>query len=513
MQVALVPSVFERGDREGWRFGRDYFARVATVSGMPWFVVDTDTAVDLNQFMASLQDAYDEADRLAQDAPLVVRVGPEPRDRTLGETARELRDILPKGIASEIADAWEKGSPSLDSTWHALDIQRTLPEIDTLQQCDRRESWFYHRSHSGLRLDYEEGSRLVARYIDLESAEPRGFRLSAGRESTICGLDAAFRIMAYHMDFAGAEGGPGLVAGGHEDRAVFIPVKRLDAVAARFIEECRSNGLIGSSPSAKENGTVFTTFGAYEVGHSLTGSRLGLSGKGESQCVELLKQWRPGVAAAIAEHFVVLDGNLTNGCGAFRNETSDSPCLSASYYALRTLGHVASPHQEGVSGIRQFFLQHPTDHKRGAFLDFVRLCWDPRSGGFSCRPNGEADVLHTRYALQVLRTLLHSKVAEITDIEWLNAPAILDYVMACYSQGGFAIKPGHVPVLFTTRSAVNSVKLLELMRTHECIAGGRSYREKRSQFNDIAEQIPHFVQKCNRDGGYAGRAQELTAPA
>ncbi len=280
--------------------------------------------------------------------------------------------------------------------------------------------------------------------------------------------------------------------------AIDVSLQVLDHAATIFIEKCRTNGFIASKPNGPES--VFSTFAAVELSHNLSSINKNRNGN-MSESERLIQRNKRGIENTVLKCISNRQEDHEHlGCG-FGYNIGDRPCLSASHYGLRILSFLPRNKKDERQRLRDFFYQNQEVCSIDDFIKFIRFCWNPVDGGFSVRPFEEPDILHTRYALQIFRTLLHNELINNLD-DWFNASSILSYVLSCINMGGFSIQPGFVPLLSTTRAGVNCIKLLEILRIRGCFTAGHDYFELLRKFENNFRDIPVFIQQCNLDSSY-----------
>lgn len=483
--LVLIPGAFESGKEGGWRTGQ---TRAVAIKADPKTPSDL---VDLVRFVETLEEAFRNADELATSSPKENRGRSRQDPKAVKGSYERLSQVLLDQVAIGQVENAKAGWATADAAYHAFDTLRNLSEVQELRDRKRLDTWFFHAARVG--LSPRDAGALLGPYIVWENDRLRSFKLAVPKTGNVCGFDSAIRLVAGHLSEPDLEKGLVLVVkqDGHGDKD--ITVADLDEAATEFINKSKHDGFIAEAPGG--HATLFSTFAAVEVMRNL--ASLVVRSK-NSHAQRLLMELAPQIEVAVRNSACKVDAE---GC-AFRYEDTGIPCLSAGHYGLRTLESLNSGPPGRRDGIERLFKGTESICEVSAFLRFLKHSWNPRDGGFSCRPYGDADLVHTRHALQILRTLLSKKLIGPDDIMWLNAAAIADFVLACYSGDGFAIAPGQAALLFTTRVGVNCFKLLEILRLRGIFIAGRTYLERRDQLLSSATQIREYVSSCQEAGQY-----------
>lgn len=202
----------------------------------------------------------------------------------------------------------------------------------------------------------------------------------------------------------------------------------------------------------------------------------------------------------------------------FRYNLNSMPSISATFHALRTIkiidnilsekyyGDIFSPVPGGkLTGIEV----SPPEGKY--IVNFIRSCLirdEYGYIGFGSNPQSEkSNILNMRYAFQLLRLLVFENSVRSSDLVWLPANELLEYILACFfkpprgESGGFSLEtvtgkdPEHViaPCLLTSMAAINSVKSIELFRLHDIIVPDVKYNSLISRFLELGPNMNRFI--------------------
>lgn len=531
-RLAVIPSIFEKS----WQFGSVRYIDVNTVPNKPWPYLDPSQPVNLKEFETSLCEAIEEANMLAGASEKVsggnsdIMTEQKNNSRSLSteysensnsllkKTYQRLRDVVSDRIIGGLIETVDTGNPSIISDYHAYDILRNLDEIKALQQMGSFSNWVYNRRSPS--LTPEDIGALLTPYVTFIEGTLSGFKLSESPDEPpmVCAFDSAIRLAAYNVrrGIRNGKDSPVLILSPSDEESLHITAEDLDKIAATFIKQCKSDGTIASAPGGIAS--LFSAFVALEITHSIT-SESGLRVQ-NSECARLIKEWSKEILEKMLQLIVTSNKSTGAATCAFSYESGGKACNSANYYALRALSHldefnetslnIPDNNTNGKGLIRDIFQGDRQVCEKESFLNFLRLSRDPNCGGFSRRPNEQADIVHTRYVLQLLRSLLSYKVISLGEVNWLNLFVVWDYVMSCYSHGGFALAPLMIPTLYTTRLGVNSIKLLEIFCFHRDLHNGEEYLRRREQFDAIVDDIPRFIDSCKKDGRYTDYSPKVS---
>ncbi len=352
-QLAIIPSIFVKS----WQFSIVRYVNVNTVIlTNHGHNSDPSHPVNLEQFDTFLREALEEANMLAGRFPNNTngkakvmserKAGTRPlSDQHVGNTStllnktyQRLRRVVADKIIGELINTWQEGNVSITSTYHAYDIRRNLVEIRALQQMESLLAGST-KSQRDPRLKPEDIGAMLTPYITISEGKLNGFKLSEspGGHPMSCAFDSAIRLAAYNVKRVTGDGSNGYVLIiPLEWRAAAHYAKDLDMMTAEFLKQCKNDGAIASA--AGGIALLYSTFVALKITHNIT-DKNGLRVQ-DSECANLMRSWEADIKKNIREcikHLTMTD--KTKIC-AFSYESDAKACTSASYYAIRALGHL-----------------------------------------------------------------------------------------------------------------------------------------------------------------------------
>jgi prenyltransferase beta subunit len=353
---------------------------------------------------------------------------------------------------------WDR--PCLDSTLHAVDTLRALREIE-----------FLHADRAKLKDGFltigvwpvQNTKGILERFWDEGSGAFKQWEYSWADTYSI---DVAFRFIS--------------------DLTHFETPKReaIDLLFGDWIKRCcefindsydKKSGMFFDTPYGGK-ASIATTFSVLSAIDALV--RMDFKDKAD-YCLESKK--------LDIDNMLKDYGRSSDSSFAFANTHDGNSLLCATYYAMRIL---------------YYFIPEKLGEKinnRG-ILKFMDSCWVEGLGGYARTPGGDPTLLHTRYALGVMRILLRTKLIAPDEIREILKPSrILDYVNSCRRGNGFGIARGVSPSIYGTRVATKIVKSLYLLESVMGDAFPRSaqYEEKIEDFYIRKETIKEFIELCH----------------
>jgi hypothetical protein len=187
---------------------------------------------------------------------------------------------------------------------------------------------------------------------------------------------------------------------------------------------------------------------------------------------------------------------LENG-GGFAYEKHGIPSLCSTFYVLSALGALTECDSRFNERV-----------KPNQILDFLDNTYSEEEvGGYSSQVGEHPNLIHTRYALQILRFLLHYKFINLeTAAQRLHPDKTVKFVNSHLSGNGYGIKPRIAPTVFSTRAAVKIIKIIKIFELNGLFNPKEQYSHEMRKFYASIHKIEKFLQSCRDTMGltYAG---------
>lgn len=132
------------------------------------------------------------------------------------------------------------------------------------------------------------------------------------------------------------------------------------------------------------------------------------------------------------------------------------------------------------------------------FLRLVRACWSD-AGGFRRNPDPaeRPNLLHTRYALQLVRFLLSKGFIGKHEVNWLDPLRVLDFLDNCLFGWWFANSPGTLPSICSERYGLNVLKILYLLALNRTLNVSDTFERRFRQICDrVLSHVEPMVVAC-----------------
>lgn len=405
-------------------------------------------------------------------------------------TVKQLSEKVVDPVFAKIVGDWSPEQPSLNAFFQVNDILKDIAELQRLSRLLYLRDWFFELPRE---LSQEAVQELFNRFYNPETGGYCSIRTDGDSKASICGTDSAWRLFSSHL------------ANQSEVPAWYRKIFSVEGddleylkKTAQFIEDCKvieAGRFAGfkERPEDTDGRTLFTTFAGFQATRNLCEVWQRLAGDGSRLPIEKVTLEQAQAAIEYHSH-QVSDANRVLSTLTYKRRDDTSHCLSATHHGLRALASAAPDWPAGYAKVREFL--------RGRnVVDYVKECWDWSIGGFSGRPDrGEPDIMHTRDALQLLRTLLSSGAVAVDEVSWVDPAKVLRFILSSECYGGFGLRhKGRllVPCLYTTRMAVNSVKLLRIFELRGVFPSSSAYREGLEHFLNTAVPRAHaFVEAC-----------------
>lgn len=371
-------------------------------------------------------------------------------------------DSTRSAIAEEIyrlrAAFWDR--PCLDSTFHAVDIMRALQEIE-------------HAHTNKGKLEYgvfpigvwpaQNTKAMLERFWDEGSG---AFKQWEYAWADTYSIDVAFRFISDITHFETPM-----------RKAIDLLFSDWIKGSCEFINDSydKESGMFFDTPYGGKT-SITTTFSVLSAVDALT--RMDFKDKAD-YC---LGSKKIDIDKILKEY-----GRISDSSFAFANTHDGDSLLCATYYAMRIL---------------YYFIPEKLGEKinNKGILQFIDSCWVEGIGGYARTAGGNPTLLHTRYALAIMRLLLQTKLVAPGEIrEILKPNKILDYVNSCRLGNGFGVASGVSPSIFGTRVATKIIKSLYILESVMGDAFPRSaqYDEKMEDFYNRKETIKEFIELCH----------------
>lgn len=180
----------------------------------------------------------------------------------------------------------------------------------------------------------------------------------------------------------------------------------------------------------------------------------------------------------------------------FAYDKSGSPTLCATFFGLSTLGRL---------NVDKERLKEELDID--GIADFIHNS-EGNEGGYSSRSGTLENIVHTRYALQIIRFLVtHDLFTDKAKNDLLSSPEkVVRFVNSHISGDGYGIDFGLAPTLYSTRAAIKSIKLMRLFELYGLFSENWRYNREIRKFHRSIPKMKKFLAACADASGlvYSG---------
>lgn len=406
-------------------------------------------------------------------------------DKRLRISSSALADAAPAEEARREYSLWPRYSV-LDVLFLAVQAEQNWNELLYLRNKGSYDSLYCNRPLSdGVRGGPPRTYALSPTYIDESSGS---FRARPGRRPDFYGIDPGMRLASEAL---GLDPTP-------EDQDRWLSTVRKTGVVLQHL--LSNKRLCGDQRGLSANAAgQLTVFGAFSAASAIDCY---------NNIVLKFEAALPSIqfpAEKIAE-CLLGDGLrvIESGRFSFRQAPHKGGSLSSMEYACRTPSLLTSnPALKDISDN----LKSSLETQKDGMLLFLKGCWSSEGGFHGCLDDSRPpDLGQTRYGLQLLRTLVGWGMINQLP-EWFAPTAVLEFVRnrwtATDEYGGFSNREGDpVPSVYAARAAVNTVKVLELLRLFGCFTPDTSYNSAMTQLLPLLkcmndEFIPQCVDRTN----------------
>jgi len=387
---------------------------------------------------------------------------------SVDDTLQKLKLIAPAQEIARIFAAWSV-APVLDALYFARTAHKYAQELRSLQRgAELEQSRFFDRN---LREGREVPPRTLVIADQFVDSESRVFKMYEGDTPTTQAVDVGLRVA-----FDGFNSASGI------RRLVETELYERLVASGKFIAESFHESEQTYSFSPWDPPSVFGVFSS--VSAICTYRRM-------YRLMPTLVPNLPFHLETVATGLVRADFTKEESkIFGFRELNDDFPSLAPTENVFRIAGFLRSEYPDLESSLRK---------KGTKVANLVRLCWDEESGGFRKGPSLEfpPDLLHTRYALQLIRALLHLECIDPNELVWLDAGAVLRFLYECQSDGVFTHFPGSIPSICSERFGLNALKVALLLVREGDLHSSGEYRYYLDLLQKkVLSSVGPFVESC-----------------
>jgi hypothetical protein len=144
-----------------------------------------------------------------------------------------------------------------------------------------------------------------------------------------------------------------------------------------------------------------------------------------------------------------------------------------------------------------------------AVIDFIDRNWVEKMGGYASGASQIPNIVHTRYAISVFRSLLYHRLIDEDQLAAKIKPdRIMNFLNSHWQNGGYSTVSGFTPNLYATRATLHVVKVLRIFELrgifgpkHRC----QDYRKGYEKFFSRLNETDEYLESCHdtRTNSYA----------
>ena len=363
--------------------------------------------------------------------------------------------------------------PSIDCTANSFAAERSIVELKKIGDETIKDLRYYSPLES---LDLKKTSALLGRFTD-----PRTGVLRQNEDTLpdAASVDQGFRIIFRDTSY------------GRDDKSAMgslaqKEMPKLFKQCSSFLGKClvsAESGVYGNTPwSPPSIGATFSCLTVFCALH-------------EHGLEDLIPLESSSRFQLLRDTIVETYMRVTDSKVAFANLQGGPGHLCATYYATRILTFL----EQSDEVLRQ--IVPPT-----GILKYLGACKTKDLCAYGEDP-GQPNLIHTRYALLIMRRLLDRFLVNPGELEPIVEPAarIVKYVNSCHHDDGYGVMPGVAPTVYSTRAAIKIVKSLKLLENNGVFAATPEYAKGMEEFYRKVEGIRKFLTRCSDEkGAYAG---------
>ncbi|MBI3413008.1 MAG: hypothetical protein HY051_02940 [Candidatus Aenigmarchaeota archaeon] len=393
----------------------------------------------------------------------------------LNETIRYWRATAPSKEIAELYYVWAV-APALDALYFARTTQNYAQELAQLLQGSRSEDRFFYNQPIEEGPSVPQNTGCISReFID---PDRKVFRMYEGDTPSVQAIDLGLRLL--------------FVNSAQRPQIVSSDFHSILAACGQFVRKAYIEPEKAYSLSEWRNPGVFGIFSSVSAIRTYNQAREHFS------VLPNIEFPLETVADTLLRQDFTYEDSVTFG---FRDTGAEEPCLSVTEQAYRVCIILGELLGKDNPSYRNLLAQLRAKGPKVARL--LQYCWDKNSGGFRRNRKDDQipDLLHTRYALQLVRALLSMEAIKPNgdDLAWLDSAGPLRFLHSCLSDGAVTnfSTVDSLPSVCSERFGLNTLKVIYLLVEGKGLGSSPEYLGLVSSLvQEVLPNVTQFLATC-----------------